>query len=829
MFFHRKSILNWYLFLLITTLLLLHGSLSGTIQPDIVYRRDGDILLGGLFPLHIYDESIRYCSDIRDLSSLKNLEGMVYAIDDINRHETLLPNITIGFEIYDSCFDFAVTVARCLNFLKKKRENDCLWKIPDDVCRRTSDGGPLVGVVGAQRSVCTMEAAMLLATDAIPVISYLSTSDELSNRFKYPYFMRTVPPDTPEVSSYWDDEDFDKLVKTLRQDPYSRARVSVLFMYVEQARKLMQAVQRAGAEVEFTWVVSDGITVDGVRALSGLENVAAGTLAVIPFSNRLEEFDLQFYTKDYHVDPNPWGVEFENYYCASHLFCQSNYTDTLSDYSTTDTLVMDGVYAFGYALHDLYYTLCHNGSDPKLCLQTIATNGTLLYSYLRDVKFISLANGYVTFNDNGDAEGKYAIENYQLDGDGILRRLRVGTWTELRPEAVRLMIEDDLIEFNSNLSLSAESSTPVSVCSQPCDIGLVKSFFTEKLCCWECKECLDNETVLNSTSCSPCPPETSPNMNKTHCGLQSRSSGDSGGLGWTMTFIGCLGFLVELIHITLLLYKRNNVVVKTMEPVLTVSILVGIALTFISTAMHSLTPVTAVCYVLRMGPGVSLVLIYVPLAIKTVRSYRIFKAAKKTGSQREAELWNNKRHIILISLAVIAQLDLRCPSLYRLCCGIDRSFDHLCRLVSNYSTDYHRSIFYSEEGGVYHHDACAVPYFQPISDILFNAIFLTIGCIFSILAHALPDNNYEIRLLAFSLFGTAILFFSVTVPYFTSPTAYRSLLYIAIGLNLMESSLWSVCSLLGCTLLVLALREQRMMSQPRNRLVVVCKESTDLG
>lgn len=384
---------------------------------------------------------------------------------------------------------------------------------------------------------------------------------------------------------------------------------------------------------------------------------STGTLAVIPFSNRLEEFDLQFYTKDYHVDPNPWGVEFENYYCASHLFCRSNYTDTLSDYSTTDTLVMDGVYAFGYALHDLYYTLCHNGSDPKLCLQTIATNGTLLYSYLRDVKFISLANGYVTFNDNGDAEGKYAIENYQLDEDGVLRRLRVGTWTELRPEALRLMIEDDLIEFNSNLSSSAESSTPVSVCSQPCDIGLVKSFFTEKLCCWECKECLDNETVLNSTSCSPCPPETSPNMNKTQCVTTVKVFfGDSGGLGWTMTFIGCLGFLIELIHITLLIYKRNNVVVKTMEPVLTVSILFGIALTFISTAMHSLTPVTAVCYVLRMGPGVSLVLIYVPLAIKTVRSYRIFKAAKKTGSQREAELWNNKRHIILISLAVIAQV-----------------------------------------------------------------------------------------------------------------------------------------------------------------------------
>lgn len=95
-----------------------------------------------------------------------------------------------------------------------------------------------------------------------------------------------------------------------------------------------------------------------------------------------------------------------------------------------------------------------------------------------------------------------------------------------------------------------------------------------------------------------------------------------------------------------------------------------------------------------------------------------------------------------------------------------------------------RTISYSESGEVYHHDACVVPKFQPIGDIVFNALFMTVGCVFSILARALPDNNYEIRLFAFSLFGTEILFFSVTVPYFTSTSDYRSLLYVATGLNI---------------------------------------------
>lgn len=322
------------LVVLTASFILLCSYQASTTEPEIVYKRNGDILLGGLFPLHIYDESNRYCSTIRDLSSLKNLEGMVYAIDDINKKGLLLPNVTLGFEIYDSCFDFTVTVARCLHFLKKTRDTYCHFSSPGyNDCGVPIDEGPLVGVVGAQRSVCTIEAAMLLATDAIPVVSYLSTSDELSNRSKYPYFMRTVAPDTlqikvirdillhfgwtfvnflysddnygqlafrafsleeethdfcvsfsQEVSSYWEDDDYDQLVKTLRQDPYSRAKISVLFMYVEQCRELMRAVQRAGAETEFTWIVSDGITVDGVRALYGVENVAAGSFEINSFT-----------------------------------------------------------------------------------------------------------------------------------------------------------------------------------------------------------------------------------------------------------------------------------------------------------------------------------------------------------------------------------------------------------------------------------------------------------------------------------------------------------------------------------------------------------------
>jgi len=51
----------------------------------------------------------------------------------------------------------------------------------------------LVAVVGAFRSECTMQLHETLGATGVPIISYASTSQELSNVNKYPYFFRVAP------------------------------------------------------------------------------------------------------------------------------------------------------------------------------------------------------------------------------------------------------------------------------------------------------------------------------------------------------------------------------------------------------------------------------------------------------------------------------------------------------------------------------------------------------------------------------------------------------------------------------------------------------------
>ena len=66
-------------------------------------RVNKDFVLGGLIPVHFEHKNFSggRCGDIR---RDQWVEAMLFAIDSVNANETLLPNITLGFDIRDTCF-----------------------------------------------------------------------------------------------------------------------------------------------------------------------------------------------------------------------------------------------------------------------------------------------------------------------------------------------------------------------------------------------------------------------------------------------------------------------------------------------------------------------------------------------------------------------------------------------------------------------------------------------------------------------------------------------------------------------------------------------------
>ena len=62
-----------------------------------------DIVLGGWFIVHCSSGVGGQCSSISILTGTERIEAMLYAIDLINSDPYLLPNISIGYDIRDTC------------------------------------------------------------------------------------------------------------------------------------------------------------------------------------------------------------------------------------------------------------------------------------------------------------------------------------------------------------------------------------------------------------------------------------------------------------------------------------------------------------------------------------------------------------------------------------------------------------------------------------------------------------------------------------------------------------------------------------------------------
>lgn len=126
-------------------------------------RLDGDIILGGLFPVHARGERGAPCGELKKEKGIHRLEAMLFAIDLINKDQDLLPNVTLGARILDTCSRDTYALEQSLTFVQALIERDssdvrcangesAIFAKPDKV----------VGVIGASSSSVSIMVANIL-------------------------------------------------------------------------------------------------------------------------------------------------------------------------------------------------------------------------------------------------------------------------------------------------------------------------------------------------------------------------------------------------------------------------------------------------------------------------------------------------------------------------------------------------------------------------------------------------------------------------------------------------------------------------------------------
>lgn len=127
---------------------------------------------------------------------IQRTEATFMTLDRINSDPSILPNITLGVEIRDSCWYAPVALQQSIEFIRDAisltgSADTCAAGDRAKSAKRT----PLIGVIGPGSSSVALQVQNLLQLFQLPQIGYSATSKDLSDKSRFNYFMRVVPSD----------------------------------------------------------------------------------------------------------------------------------------------------------------------------------------------------------------------------------------------------------------------------------------------------------------------------------------------------------------------------------------------------------------------------------------------------------------------------------------------------------------------------------------------------------------------------------------------------------------------------------------------------------
>lgn len=91
---------------------------------------------------------------------------MAFAIDEINRNANLLPNVTLGYSLYDNCAELGIGFRAALSLAAGQEKEFIL----DEACVGSP---PVLGIVGDSSSTRSIAISSVLGLYRMPMVSVL--------------------------------------------------------------------------------------------------------------------------------------------------------------------------------------------------------------------------------------------------------------------------------------------------------------------------------------------------------------------------------------------------------------------------------------------------------------------------------------------------------------------------------------------------------------------------------------------------------------------------------------------------------------------------------
>ena len=138
--------------------------------------KDGDVIFGGLFPIH-YSNTGDHCTEL-STTGLGYAEATMFTIEKINKNSSILPNVTISYDLRDYCGRNARAMKMAYDFMSNgdpvHMSNQNISTCPTGYVKETKTK-TIPALLGPFDSDSAVLVGSLLQVSDIPAISPSAT------------------------------------------------------------------------------------------------------------------------------------------------------------------------------------------------------------------------------------------------------------------------------------------------------------------------------------------------------------------------------------------------------------------------------------------------------------------------------------------------------------------------------------------------------------------------------------------------------------------------------------------------------------------------------
>ncbi|XP_063302505.1 extracellular calcium-sensing receptor-like, partial [Pelobates fuscus] len=800
-------------------------------ESDILglYRK-GDIIIGGLFPVHVYRTYYELtfrksppavtCNTFVPLT-FQWVQSFLLAVEEISRSTSLLPNYTLGVHLFDSCASPGQALQGGLWMLTGGD-----WRpAPNYECQLPSSS--LSGVIGDSSSANSLALARLLGLYLYPQISYFSTSSLLGDRTQFPSFFRTVPSDAfqsqglAELISHFgwtwvglvaenSDYGFDGIRATKTEIQRSGACVAFTeYILTSRADRNAPHIAKVIAEsnvntiVVFssgsnllpvveellrqnitgkTWVASESWSTSALVSKEKYWSILKGTIGFALHSGQIYSF------KEFLGAVNPMDTPddiFLKEFWEVNFGCKWKLPGTILSNTTRvctgqeflgNSLSGISILRVTYSVYIAVYTLAWAFQDiltrrQKLCSESPKHCRESLtfqpWEVLKSMKTVRFKTE--------DKRDVYFDSNGNLPAVYDIVNWQIDSQNV---KHVKVGSYDGSAKpgykFMVNASIfqwtSGHKQVPFSVCSPSCLPGFRKAALRGKpVCCFECVLCPtgDISNQTDSVDCLRCPWDQWPNVHQNQCLPKPiEFLSYEEPLGSTLVATSITSSTIPVAILALFMHYKTTPIVRANNYFLSCLLLVSLSFCFLCSLTFIGYPQKEKCLMRQVTFGMVFTLCVSCILAKTITVVIAFNATKPGSSLRK---WTGPK----VSYCVIAV----CVLIQSIVCVM---------WLSLYPPFPERDI-HTQAGVIIINcnEGSSTAFWGMLG---FLGLFATISFVLAFLARRLPDSFNEAKFITFSM----LAFLTVWVSYIPASLSARGKYTVAMEIFAILSSSFSL-------------------------------------